>query len=73
LRGTTSTSPASLKSQIDAVFGNSAPASAPPATLINPIDREQQTKAQVDAIFEKPVPDPNATMKAIFDLNYKSK
>jgi hypothetical protein len=65
LSGATSTSPASLKSQLDAVFGNSAPASAPPAALVTPAD--------VDAIFAKPVPDPNATMKAIFDLNYKSK
>jgi hypothetical protein len=61
LSGATTTSPASLKSQIDAVFGNSAPASA----LVTPAD--------VSAVFDKPVPDPNATMKAIFDLNYKPK
>jgi hypothetical protein len=40
---------------------------------VNPIDREQQTSAQVDAIFEKSAPDPDAAMKAIFDLNDKSK
>jgi tetratricopeptide (TPR) repeat protein len=73
LSGTTNSSPASLKSQIDAVFGNSAPASATPAVAVNPIDREQQTSAQVDAIFEKSAPDPDAAMKAIFDLNDKSK
>ena len=65
LSGTASTSPASLKSQIDAVFGNPAPASAPPAARVTPAD--------VSAIFDKHVPDPNATMKAIFDLNNKSK
>jgi len=65
LSGTTSTSPASLKSQIDAVFGNPAPVSAPPAAQVTPAD--------VSAIFDKPVPDPNATIKAIFDLNNKSK
>ncbi len=65
LSGTTSTSPASLKCQIDAVFGNPAPVSAPPAAQVTPAD--------VDAVFNKPVPDPNATMKAIFDLNHQSK
>lgn len=65
LSGTTSTSPASLKSQIDAVFGKPAPVSAPPAAQVTPAD--------VDAVFDKPVPDSNATMKAIFDLNHKSK
>lgn len=65
LSGTTSTSPASLKNQIDEVFGNPVPASAPPAAQVTPAD--------VSAIFDNPVPDPNATMKAIFDLNDKSK
>ena len=71
LSGTTSTSPASLKSQIDAVFANPAPASTPPAAQVTPAD--------VSAVFDKPVPDPpiwrvrNSTMKAIFDLNDKSK
>ncbi|MGC2211135.1 MAG: tetratricopeptide repeat protein [Candidatus Korobacteraceae bacterium] len=65
LSGTTSTSPASLKSQIDAVFGNPTLASAPPAAQVTPAD--------VSAVFDKPLPDPNATMKAIFDLNDKSK
>jgi hypothetical protein len=65
LSGTASTSPASLKSQIDAVFGNPAPVSAPLDAQVTPAD--------VSAIFDKPVPDPNATMKAIFDLNDKSK
>jgi hypothetical protein len=65
LSGTTSTSPASLKSQIDAVFGNPAPASTPPTAQVTPAD--------VSAVFDEPVPDPNATMKAIFDLNANSK
>jgi len=65
LSGTTSTSPASLKNQIDAVFGNPVPVSAPPDAQVTPAD--------VSAVFDKPVPDPNATMKAIFDLNDKSK
>lgn len=65
LSGTTSTTPASLKSQLDAVFGKPAPVSAPPAAQVTPAD--------VSAVFDKSVPDPDATMKAIFDLNHKSK
>jgi hypothetical protein len=65
LRSATTTSPASLKSQLDAVLGNPAPVSAPPAA--------QVTAADVAAVFDKHMPDPNATMKAIFDLNDKSK
>jgi tetratricopeptide (TPR) repeat protein len=72
LSGTTSTSPASLKSQLDAAFGNSTPGSAP-AALVSPNDQAQQNRAQMDAIFEKqsPTPDPDAIMKALFDLNHK--
>jgi TPR repeat len=89
LRGATSASPESLKSQLDGLLTNRAPASAPPDPLVvlpeardiellfqppqstpssfpgqqrpanepkplNPIDAEEQTKAQVEAIFGKP-------------------
>jgi hypothetical protein len=58
LRGATSASPKSLKSQLDEVFAK-APASAPPAKPVNRLDA-------------KPAPDPDAMMKRIFDLNDKS-
>ena len=71
LRSATSASPKSLKSQLDEVFGK-APASTPSAKLVNPIDGPQENKAEMDAVFAKPKPDPNATMKKWFDLYDKS-
>jgi len=71
LRNATSASPKSLKSQLDEVFGK-APASAPPAKMVNPNDGPQQNKAEIDAVFAKPKQDPDAMMKKIFDLNDKS-